>query len=87
MLWAIIPVNSRFGRFISRLGPNKFPFSPLRELTGKGLIRLAVFGAKRHFSGTIAKIRGSAGKIGNSASGIVWFSAIRVDFRIIITTS
>jgi hypothetical protein len=27
--------DSRFGRFISRLGPNKFPFSPLRELICK----------------------------------------------------
>jgi hypothetical protein len=39
--------NSRFGVFNSRLGPNKFPFSLLRELAGKGLIGLAVFAAKK----------------------------------------
>jgi hypothetical protein len=39
--------NSRFGVFNSRLGPNKFPFSLLRELAGKGLICLAVFAAKK----------------------------------------
>jgi hypothetical protein len=38
--------NSRYGGFNSRLGPNKFPFSLLRELTGKGLIGLAFFAAK-----------------------------------------
>jgi hypothetical protein len=38
--------NSGFGVFNTRLGPNKFPFSRLRELPGKGLICLAVFGAK-----------------------------------------
>src|SRR5215471_2243499 len=39
-------VARAFLRFNSRLGPNKFPFSRLRELAGKGLIHLAVFGAK-----------------------------------------
>jgi hypothetical protein len=38
--------NSRFGAFNSRLGPNKFPFGRQRELAGKRLIRLAVFGAE-----------------------------------------
>src|SRR5215469_15170154 len=38
--------NSRFGAFNSRLGPNKFPFSPLRGFAGKGLIWLAVFVTK-----------------------------------------
>jgi hypothetical protein len=42
----ILRYNSRFEVFNSRLGPNKFPFSPLRELAGKDLICLAVFGAK-----------------------------------------
>src|SRR5215471_6966082 len=36
---------SRFGIFNSRLGPDKFPFSRLRELAGKGLICLPFFGA------------------------------------------
>ena len=38
--------NSRFGGFNSRLGPNKFPFSRLRELARKGLTYLTVFGAE-----------------------------------------
>ena len=42
----ILRYNSRFGVFNSRLGSNKFPFSPLRELAGKDLIRLAIFGAE-----------------------------------------
>jgi hypothetical protein len=41
----ILPYNSRFGVFNSRLGPNKFPFPPRRELPGKGLICLTVPGA------------------------------------------
>jgi len=45
--------NSRFGEFNSRLGPNKFPFSRLRELTGKGLIRFTVFASE------MAKIGGN----------------------------
>jgi hypothetical protein len=42
----VFPDNSRFGGFNSRLGPNKFPFSWLRELAGNGLICLAIFVAK-----------------------------------------
>jgi hypothetical protein len=58
--------NSRFGAFNSRLGPNKFPFSLLRELSGKGLICLAVFAAKTAVIGKIEKIPGSTGITGNS---------------------
>jgi len=43
---AVLRCNSRFGVFNTRLGPNKFPFPPLRELTGKGLTCLVVFAAK-----------------------------------------
>jgi hypothetical protein len=43
---AVLRYHSRFGALNSRLGANKFPFSRLRELPGKGLIYLAVFGAK-----------------------------------------
>ncbi len=39
----VLRYSSRFGVFNSRLGPNKFPFSRLRELDGNGLICLAVF--------------------------------------------
>src|SRR5712671_292774 len=42
----VLRYNSRFGVFNSRFGPNKFPFSLLREFAGNGLICLAVFGAK-----------------------------------------
>jgi hypothetical protein len=38
--------NSRFGVFNSRLGAKKFPFSRPRELVGKRLISLAVFGTQ-----------------------------------------
>src|SRR5215469_428197 len=38
----VLQYNSWFGGFNSRLGPNKFPFSSLRELAGKQLIWLAV---------------------------------------------
>ncbi len=38
--------HSRFGVFNSRLGADKFPFGRLRELVGKGLICLVVFGAE-----------------------------------------
>jgi hypothetical protein len=41
--------HSRFGALNSRLGANKFPFSRLREFPGKGLICLALFGAKTAF--------------------------------------
>src|SRR6266567_8606599 len=53
LLWfsAIIPDNSRFGRFNSRLGRANSRFGPLREFTGKCLSRLAFFAAKRQFSG------------------------------------
>jgi hypothetical protein len=37
----------------------------------QGLVRLAVFVPERRFLGTIAKIPGSTGKIGNFARGIV----------------
>src|SRR5712691_1136988 len=42
---AVLRYNSRFAGSNSRLGANKFPFSRQRELAGKGLIYLAVFGA------------------------------------------
>ena len=42
---------SRFGAFNSRLGPNKFPFSPLREFASKALNCLLVFVAKRYLHG------------------------------------
>ena len=38
--------NSRFGGFNSRLGPNEFPFSRLRELARKVLTYLTVFAGK-----------------------------------------
>src|SRR5262245_7264345 len=43
---AVLGSSSRFGAFNSRLAPNKFPFSRLRELVGNGLIWLAVFDAR-----------------------------------------
>src|ERR1700730_15816121 len=49
LIWyaaVVLGSNSRFGGFNSRLGPNKFPFSRLRELARKGLTYLTVFGAK-----------------------------------------
>jgi hypothetical protein len=50
-----LPDNSRFGEFNSRLGPNKFPFSGLRELAGKALICLTVFGAETALFGNNRK--------------------------------
>jgi hypothetical protein len=47
--------NSRLGEFDSRLGPNKFPFGRLRELALKGLIYLAVPGAKTALFGNNRK--------------------------------
>jgi hypothetical protein len=61
--------NSRFGVFNSRLGPNKFPFSLLRELSGKGLICLAVFAAKTAVIGKIEKIPASTGNNREFAAG------------------
>src|SRR6266567_4932119 len=43
---AVLRYNSRFAVLNSRLGLNKFPFSRQRELPGKGLICLALFGAE-----------------------------------------
>src|SRR5262249_30730735 len=43
---AVLPQNSRFGALNSRLGANKFPFNGRRELTGKRLIHLILFGAE-----------------------------------------
>ena len=42
---------SRFGAFNSRLGPNKFLFSRLREFASKALNCLLVFVEKRHLHG------------------------------------
>src|SRR6202008_1459056 len=61
----ILRYNSRFGVFNSRLGPNKFPFSPLRELADKDLICLAVFGAKTALTWNNRKIPGSTGMTWN----------------------
>jgi hypothetical protein len=58
--------NSRFGEFNSRFGAKEFPFSRQRELDGKALIWLVVFGRKAHLKGAIAKIPGSTGITGNS---------------------
>jgi hypothetical protein len=57
----ILRYNSRFDVFNSRLGRRKFPFPLLRELAGKGLIRLAVFVTRTHLLGKIEKIPGSMG--------------------------
>jgi hypothetical protein len=46
----ILPANSRFDRFNSRLGRRKFPFTPLRELAAKRLICLAILVAERRLS-------------------------------------
>jgi hypothetical protein len=52
-LWAIIPVNSRFGRFNSRLGLGEFPFwcatgicRQVLELPYDFFHQMAVLGAK-----------------------------------------
>jgi hypothetical protein len=47
--------NSRFGELNSRLGRYQFPFSLLRELVRKGLIRLTVSSAGRRVSGKIGE--------------------------------
>ena len=52
---AVLRYNSRLGGFNSRLGPNKFPFGPLRELAGKGLICLAVFATRTALMGNNRK--------------------------------
>ena len=43
--------NSRFDGFNSRLSRQQFPFPPLRELAGKGLIYLTFSRQKRRFIG------------------------------------
>jgi hypothetical protein len=58
--------NSRFGEFYSRFGAKEFPFSRQRELDGKALIWLVVFGTKAHLRGAVVKIPGSTGITGNS---------------------
>ena len=40
-------LNSRFHRFISRLGRNKFPVRRQREFSHKSMILLPIFGANR----------------------------------------
>ena len=64
---SVLGHHSRFGQFNSRLGANKFPFSRQRELAGKALIWLVIFGRKAHFRGTIEKVPGFTGKTGNFA--------------------
>jgi len=63
--FAVNSGNSRFGGFYSRLGPQEFPFSLLRELAHTALIGLVVAVRKRHLVGTIEKIPGSTGITGN----------------------
>jgi hypothetical protein len=60
---------SRFGIPNSRFGSNKFPFSRLRELAGKGSICLPFSVPEWRLSGTIEKIPGSMGITGNFATG------------------
>jgi hypothetical protein len=55
LCFSAIVEHSRFGEFNSRLGPNKFPFRPTRELAGKGLIWLAVLGADKALFGNNQK--------------------------------
>jgi hypothetical protein len=50
----------------------KFPFGLLRELTGKALICLVVFGAGVALFGNKRKIPGSTGITGNSAPAALW---------------
>src|SRR6516165_122872 len=47
--------NSRFGRFNSRFGRQKFPIGLLREFARKGLIWLAILGRKQYPGRTIGK--------------------------------
>jgi hypothetical protein len=70
--------NSRFGEFNSRLGPNKFPVSRLRELAGKGLIRLTVFAAKMAVSGENRKNSRFHGKNRESCSPLAKWTQLLI---------
>src|SRR5690348_1429942 len=48
---SIVGGNSRFDEFNSRLGGHKFPFTPVTEFAGNGLIRLNVFATEQRLSG------------------------------------
>jgi hypothetical protein len=64
---AVFP-DSRLGGFNSRLGANKFPFCPLRELAGKDLIYLAVSGAETALMANNRENSRFEGKTGNCVS-------------------
>lgn len=59
--------NSRFGKFNSRFGRGKFPFSVPREIVRKSLVCFTFLGPER---GCGANNPGSSRRTGNSAGAV-----------------